>query len=427
MSYRNSFFAVAFAGLCSVSQARERATIIVAANGGGNFRTIQSAVNSIPLDNRESIVILVRNGVYNEKIFIERSFVSLVGENRESTRIVYAELRENWNNAHANSDWGAGVVNIDSGATDITLANLTIYNNFGWKNGVFNKHQFAIRGAGTRIVLLHCNVISDGGDALSLWNRQSGMYYHASCFFEGWVDYVCPRGWCYITDSEFFSHSKTASIWHDGSANKDQKFVIVNSTFDGVPGFPLGRNHRDGQYVLLHCRFSERMANKPIYFPLESSNAKPWMWGARQYYSGCSRDDGNFSWFKDNLNEAEGAPTTDRITAKWTFANKWDPEGTMPSVLPFAFLPTPRSNATNVHIRSAVLSWVPGRNAESHNVYFGRTNPPEFNRNQKGASFTPERLETSATYFWRVDTVTEEGIVEGEVWNFRTVQDPVSR
>jgi pectinesterase len=74
----------------------ERAQIVVAQDGSGTFRTIQEALNSIPKDNAKNIIILIKNGTYHEKIFVERSFVTLVGENRDSTRIVYAELRENW-------------------------------------------------------------------------------------------------------------------------------------------------------------------------------------------------------------------------------------------------------------------------------------------------------------------------------------------
>ena len=55
----------------------------------------------------------------------------------------------------------------------------------------------------TRIILDNCKIISDGGDALSLWNTPDGMYYHNNCYFEGWVDYVCPRGYCFIENSQF--------------------------------------------------------------------------------------------------------------------------------------------------------------------------------------------------------------------------------
>ena len=193
------------------TSAGEKADIIVSASGGGDFTSIQAALDMVESRQPKPVVILIRNGIYDEKIYIRRSHISLVGEDRDSTRIAFAELRENWNNDHGGSDWGAGVVNIDTGTTDITLANLTVYNNYGWQHGVFNKHEFAIRGAGTRIMLLYCNVISDGGDALSLWNKRDGMYYHAGCSFEGWVDFVCPRGWCYITNSTFFAHNRPSA------------------------------------------------------------------------------------------------------------------------------------------------------------------------------------------------------------------------
>jgi pectinesterase len=396
--------------------ARERADIVVAANGGGDFRSIQEALNSIGPHRQTPVVILIRSGVYSEKVMIQQSRITLVGEDRDSTRIVYPELRENWNKEHNGSDWGSGVVNIDTGVTDITLANLTVYNNYGWQNHVFNKHQFAVRGAGTRIMILNCRVISDGGDALSLWNKHDGMYYHADCYFEGWVDYVCPRGWCYITHSQFFGHNLSASIWHDGDTDKSQKFVIRDSRFDGVPGFPLGRNHRDGQIYLLDCRFSERMADRPIYHPPTSPT--PWQWGPRHYYYNCHRDGGDFEWFKDNLASAEHSPKLEDVTARWTFDGRWDPEVSMPSVLPFAFLPRPQRGDV-VAEKRVRLTWVSGRNADSHNVYFGTSETPDFRGNQKDPFYEIHGLRPGQTYFWRVDEVTEEGIVRGQLWSFR--------
>ncbi len=304
-------------------------TVVVDHGGGGDCTSIQAALNAIPQEHDRQVTVVVRNGLYAEKVFITKSNIIFIGEDRDSTRIVFPELRENWNRSHCGSDWGAGVVNIDTGVTDITIANLTVYNNFGSLHNAYNKHQFAIRGAGTRIMLLHCAVISDGGDALSLWNKENGMYYHADCTFEGWVDFVCPRGWCYIIRSTFFGHNTpSASIWHDGSGNRAQKFVIRDSYFDGVPGFPLGRNHLDAQFYLVNCRFSRTMADRPFFRPL--SSPREWQWGARHYFYHCHRDSGDFSWFRDNLSSAEGSPRAEDINARWAFDGQWDPESAMP-------------------------------------------------------------------------------------------------
>ena len=58
----------------------DRADIVVAQDGSGHFTSIQSAMNSIPKDNAKNVIILIKNGTYNEKLFITTSYLTLVGE-----------------------------------------------------------------------------------------------------------------------------------------------------------------------------------------------------------------------------------------------------------------------------------------------------------------------------------------------------------
>ncbi len=400
--------------------ANERADFIVAKDGTTKFATIQSAIDSVPENATRTWIILIKKGLYNEKLFIQKCNIALVGEDRVQTRIVFAELRETWASNHNGSDWGSGVINIDTTANDIILANLTVLNNYGSLYGAYNKHQFTVRGAGTRTSILNCNIISDGGDALSLWNKETGMYYHNDCYFEGWVDFVCPRGWCFITNSQFFGHNKpSASIWHDGSKDKNQKFVIMNSSFDGVSGFPLGRNHLDAQIYLIDCRFSANMTDRAFYRP--PSSPREWQWGDRHYYLNCHRDGGDYTWFKDNLETAENSPVRATITSQWSFDNQWNPEQTLPAVLPFASVPSPANNSFEIS-QSMVdgLRWIGGRNAVSYNVYFGTDSIPRFIGNQKECSYALGELQENTTYRWRIDVITEQDTVTGKLWNFKT-------
>lgn len=402
---------------------QERADIIVAKDGSGHFTSIQQALEAVPDDHEQLIIILVKKGTYNEKLFITKKNIAIVGEDRDSTRIVFSQLRSAWKADHPD-DYGSAVVNIDSGAVDVTLANLTIYNNYGSLTGIHD-HQFAIYGTGTRIILLNCNVIADGADTISLWNRKEGMYYHAYCYFEGWVDYVCPRGWCYITDSRFYGHNLSASIWHDGSTDRKQKFVIRYSYFDGVPGFPLGRNHRDGQIYLLDCIFSRNMADIPIYYP-PTTTSGPWKWGARHYYYNCHREGGDFDWFADNLHTAEGSPKPEEVTARWTFDNRWDPESSLPRVLPFVSMPVPRDGAYIPKISNIVLRWLPSRNATSFRVYLGKAPKYSFVRDPQvtliaevaEAHYEVRSLEANTTYYWQIEEVLPTGTLRGPVWHF---------
>ena len=323
----NSFASDPAAGIiiAATSIKPDNSDYIVAKDGSGNFTTIQQALNAISGSDGKRHIIFVKNGVYNEKLFIEKCSIALIGESRDSTRIIFAELRSNWKLINPN-DYGAAVINIKDSVTDFILQNLTVHNNYG---SLFNNtdHQFTIKGGAgvTRVILNNCNIISDGGDALSLWNTPDGMYYHNNCFFEGWVDYVCSRGYCFIENSSFYGHNKTASIWHDGSGREDNKFVIRNSYFDGIPGFPLGRHHRDAQFYLIDCRFSKNMADKCIYFyPSKIPAILKWNEN-RCYYFNCHGDSVDYPWHADNLDKASGSPKSEEITAVWTFNSKWDP------------------------------------------------------------------------------------------------------
>jgi len=356
----------------------ETASFIVAQDGSGDFRTIQAAVDAIPKDNADDRIILIRNGTYREKVLIAASHVALVGEDRERTRVEFAELRKNWRAAHPD-DWGAAVINIARDVTDVVIANMTVRNDYGGDHD----HQFAIRSmdGATRIAILNANVIAEGGDTVSLWNVSAGLTYYADSTFEGWVDYLCPRGWAYVTNSRFFGHSATASIWHDGSAHEDSKLVIRRSFFDGVPGVALGRHHRDAQFYLLDAQLSANVADKPIYAAAQQPG--------RYYYSNVHRDDGDFAWHADNL------PVRDEdVTATWTFGGRWDP-ATIPAVLPFPSMPYPESGARFVDPAGVTLRWTPARNARH-----------QHNSRESGP------LEPGTTYYWRAG--------DGPVWTFTT-------
>lgn len=301
--------------------AQHQAEIIVDQGGNGDVKTLAEAVAMLPMYNYQRTTIFVKNGVYTEKIRIEQDNITLRGENRDKTVIKYSQLRSDWDE-HKDAI-GPAVINIH--ADDIILENLTIENT----QPEIGPHAFAIYGTGTRTIIKDCSIVSKGGDTIALWNYKNGMYYLADCTINGAVDFVCPRGWCFIRNCQLYECKKTAAIWHAGGYDPDQKFVIVDSKFDGVTGFKLGRHHYEAQFYLLNCQFSERLSDEPIYrvtYTDDPGRNRPFNWGERYYFYNCHRKSGDFSWFKDNLNSAEGSPKVEDITASWTFNEKWDPE-----------------------------------------------------------------------------------------------------
>lgn len=312
--------------------------ITVAADGSGDYKTLQGALNSLPDNAPVPRTIRIKKGTYREKIYLEKHNIIIEGEDREKTLLVASIARDEWRCGHTD-DWGVATLNI--GASDITLRNLTITNNYGFdftertiwcasdtsasKERKLRKdgHQMALRtmNMATRLKAVNCRFRSFGGDTVSPWEVINGMWYFKDCILEGGVDFYCPRGWAWAENCEFISHNGPAAIWHDGSGNADSKTVLVNCRFSGYDGFLLGRYHREAQFYLVDCRFASNMKDAPIYRVPTNNTIN---WGERIYYYNCHREGGNdFSWYRDNL---PAALKPAAITVNWVFGDRWNPE-----------------------------------------------------------------------------------------------------
>jgi pectinesterase len=334
------FIVVAILLLLSVAafaQAKKTPSkIIVDINGRGNYRSIQAAINSLPDSSSSPRIIFIKNGTYSEKLYIEKSNIVLQGQDREKTIVIASIARDEWRCGHTD-DWGVATMNV--GANDITLKDLTITNNFGFdytektiwcaSDTSMNKekkirkdgHQMALRTLNsTRLKAINCHFRAFGGDTVSPWEVDNGMWYFKDCIMEGGVDFYCPRGWAWAENCHFYAYTGPAIIWHDGSKNPDSKTILKNCSFDGYEGFKLGRYHRDAQFYLIDCHFSKNMSDTNIYLVPTANKIQ---WGRRVYYSNCHREGGDYKWFADNL---PGTINVKDITVQWLFGNRWKPQ-----------------------------------------------------------------------------------------------------
>lgn len=291
--------------------------LTVAADGSGQFTSIQAAIDTIPRNNRDRCLIDIRDGTYQEKVLLAQDRITLRGQSRKGTQLRFYAPREEYDRRY--DAIGPGVLNVFG--DDVIVQRMTIEN-----TQPNETHAFAIYGQPNRFILDDCEVLGSGGDTLSLWNTSHGMYYHRNCHFKGGVDFVCPRGWCFVRDSSFEAVGRSAMLWHDGHMNPNMKFVLRDCMFDGPQNFWLGRNHYPSQFYLLKARFASRMADKPVQtVEKHSSVAEPPLF-ERKYFWNCHREGGDFAWFRDNLDQALGSPSSETITPKWTFNDQWDPE-----------------------------------------------------------------------------------------------------
>lgn len=300
--------------------------------------SIQDAIEKAPKTSDVPYTIYIKKGVYNEKVIIDRPNIVLVGENRDSCIIVGAEAEGlTMKSVHNGEKVHDGILILTSKANDCVISGLTVINNYGTTVNPTTTHQFSIYGKATRTIVINSNIYSDGNDALSLWGSgddgKGGMYYHADLYIRcPGVDFICPRGSCYATRCKFFGNTR-AILWHDGSASKDNKFVVTNSEFDAVKPTPLGRYHHDSQFYIMNCRMSKNIIDADIAhaYKAQPELAKgkkidPCPWGHRVYYYGCTREGGHSGWLNNNTDTLPDKPSYYTTTASWTFDGKWDPE-----------------------------------------------------------------------------------------------------
>jgi hypothetical protein len=94
--------------------------------------------------------------------------------------------------------------------------------------------------------------------------------------------------------------------------------------------------------------------------------------------------------------------------------------------------PVPASGEADVAL-SAVLSWRAGREADTHDIYFGTSRQEVAEATMATESFSgdsceivyvPSSLEFGQRYYWKVVEIDPDSEVwEGDIWNFSTVQN----
>jgi pectinesterase len=195
--------ALLLAGGCALAQATGGPPLApagfsatVAADGSGQFTSVQDAVNAAPQTTSPASpwIIRVGAGTYRERVYVQREkrFVRLVGEDPSRTTVafdLYASMAgpdgKPIGTFHTPTVW------ID--ADDFSVENLTIANTAGKKG-----QALALRVDGERVAFKNCRFL--GWQDTVLVNR--GRQYFAGCAIAGAVDFVFGGSTAYFEGCE---------------------------------------------------------------------------------------------------------------------------------------------------------------------------------------------------------------------------------
>jgi pectinesterase len=164
--------------------------IIVDAGGGGDFKTVQEAVDSVPSGNSQRVRILIKPGLYIGRISVPRDkpLISLIGQGQRPEQTVLSyHLRAS--DIVPPSTQPVGTTGSSSTfihGDDFVAENITFENSAGDNVG----QAVAVKTTGDRLVFRNCRFL---GFQDTLYPT-GGRSYFRDCYITGDTDFIFGNG-----------------------------------------------------------------------------------------------------------------------------------------------------------------------------------------------------------------------------------------
>lgn len=225
-----------------------RPAVVVAADGSGDYRTVQAALDGCS----RGSVIFVRPGVYHEKLHLDagKDSVRIIGDDPVSAILTYSD-HPGMVGADGDSINTRNSYSFRVDADGVVLRDLTIRNDAGFTAG----QAVGLEARGDRLEVLGCRII--GNQDILFLNSDRSRQYYKDCYIEGTTDFIFGPATAWFEHCHI--HSKKNSHVTAASTPRDHAFGFVfdSCTLTGDPGLDrvsLGRPWRPyADVIYMHC------------------------------------------------------------------------------------------------------------------------------------------------------------------------------
>jgi pectinesterase len=257
--------------------------MIVSADGSGDFDNLQAAIDAIPADNRQRVTIHISNGVYKQKVKIDKPYITLIGESASETILTFDDhAKRLFPDGKTMNTFNSYTLYI--GGHDFHAENLTIENSAG--SGKIVGQALAVYADADRISFKGCRFLGCQDTlftgplpkrptplGLNLIHPTLGSgeaeytgeirQYYEDCFIRGDIDFIFGSATAVFNRCEIYSNDRGDEIngyITAGSTSPHYRFGYVfldcQLTGDAGPGSVyLGRPWRDHAKVsFINCR-----------------------------------------------------------------------------------------------------------------------------------------------------------------------------
>ena len=230
--------------------------------GTPTFRSLGAALTALPPNGVGRAAILMKSGRYHEKLTIDRPYVSIVGESRDSTILSYDAAADTPN--PGGGTYGTrGSFTLRVVAPDFRAESLTIENAFDYPANVAKPDSDKTKLKNMQAVALMLDLGSDRATFVNVKITgfqdtlfpNSGRSYFARCEVWGHVDFIFGAGQAVFDDCDIVSR--------DRGSKTNNGYVTAASTDIGQP------------YGFLFLR-SRLKKERPQMAPNSVTLGRPW-------------------------------------------------------------------------------------------------------------------------------------------------------
>jgi len=250
------FFPTLLAGLLlagPLAGHAQKNRFVVAADGSGDFRTVQAAFDAVPDGNADWLTIVVKPGTYKEKLTLAKgkTHVRLVGEDAARTILTFDDFNQRIDPATGKNIGTTGSASTHLYANDFAADNITFANSAGPVG-----QAVACWVSGDRNSFRHCRFLGFQ-DTLYTYGYGSRQLYE-DCYIEGTVDFIFGSSTAWFENCQVVG--KTGGFFTAASTPDTTRYgyVFHRCRLGGeapAGSFALGRPWRPyAKTVLLDCQ-----------------------------------------------------------------------------------------------------------------------------------------------------------------------------
>ena len=210
--------------------ASDAARVVVAADGTGDFCTVQGAIDFVPDGNTQPRTIYVRNGIYEEIVYLlGKHNLTFLGEDRKQTIIQCPSTM---------------ILSTPRGQQRHSIRQIAPWRGCGERFHPQEPPRSTTRHArkgGSQAEALRIDgqrCVVDEDDFLSFQDtlKLSGTVFIRDCYIEGDVDFIWGTGTCFFTNCEIKSITSGSCITQIRNTARNNGDVFVDCRLTRAPG-----------------------------------------------------------------------------------------------------------------------------------------------------------------------------------------------